>query len=79
MVALFLVDEVVFRGALDPHIAGAGRGRLHEWCSAVFVALLWGVWHFPAWNPGAKSLLELFTHIGPDVFAAVIWGTVLSI
>ena len=39
-VGLFLVDEVAFRGALDPHLEAAGAGRLHAWNSAVFVSIL---------------------------------------
>ena len=77
-VALFLVDEVAFRGALDPHLAGAGKGRLHAWSSAVFVSILWSAWHFQVYHPGAKTFGQLLTQIGPHDFMPVIYGVALS-
>jgi membrane protease YdiL (CAAX protease family) len=77
-VALFLVDEVAFRGALDPYLVRASRGRLHEWCSAIFVSILWAIWHLPAYNPGAKTFLGLFAQVGPFSISLVIMGTLLS-
>lgn len=77
-VALFLVDEVIFRGALDPHLVRASAGRLHEWCSAVFLSILWAIWHLPAYNPGAETFLTLFAHIGPFSIGIVMLGIALS-
>ena len=77
-VALFLVDEVAFRGALDPHLRGASSGRLHEWCSAVFVAILWSVWHLPAYNPHARSFLALFSGLAPFYIGVLAMGVLLS-
>lgn len=77
-VALFLVDEVAFRGALDPHLEAAGRGRWHAWTSAVFVSILWSVWHFPAYHSTAKTFVELFTQIGPQDLMVVVYGVPLS-
>lgn len=77
-VALFLVDEVAFRGALNPHLETAGRGRCHAWVSAVFVSILWAVWHFPAYHPKAKTFVELCTQIGPHDLMAVVYGVPLS-
>ena len=77
-VGLFLVDEVAFRGALDPHLETAGTGRLHAWSSAVFVSILWAVWHLPAYHPTAKTFLQLFRDVGPQSFFTVTWGVALS-
>lgn len=43
--ATFLLEEVSFRGAIDPHVH-ADHGQL-GWRSAVFVSVLWGLWHLP--------------------------------
>jgi hypothetical protein len=77
-VALFLVDEVVFRGALDPHVRGASSGRLHEASSAVFVSILWAIWHLPAYNPHAKGFFALFAGLGPFYFSVLVMGVLLS-
>ena len=77
-VALFLVDEVVFRGVLDPHLLGAAKGRLHAWCSALFVSILWSVWHLPAYNPDATSFLALFDHITMFHLSVLVLGVLLT-
>ena len=42
---VFVMEEVLFRGAIDPYVAGteARPGR----ASAVFGSALWGLWHLP--------------------------------
>jgi len=47
--ALFVVEEVFFRGALDSYIHRAGEGT--GWLSALFVSMLWGWWHIPVFYP----------------------------
>jgi hypothetical protein len=76
--ALFLFDEVAFRGALDPHLACAGSGRVHAAGSAVFVSILWAIWHLRAYNPQTPTFGGLFLAIGPFAFAQIIIGTLLS-
>jgi membrane protease YdiL (CAAX protease family) len=49
-----VIEEVVFRGGIDTHVAptaSAGRG---EWVPAVFTSVLWGLWHFPL-NPNGSA------------------------
>ncbi|HEY7089979.1 MAG TPA: CPBP family intramembrane glutamic endopeptidase [Tepidisphaeraceae bacterium] len=53
----FIIEEVVFRGAMDSHVApdareGARRGG-RGWMPAVFVSVLWGLWHLPL-NPSGS-------------------------
>jgi hypothetical protein len=76
--ALFLFDEVAFRGALDPHLARAGSERIHALGSAVFVSILWAGWHLRAYNPQTPTFGGLFPAIGPFAFAQVVFGTLLS-
>ena len=56
-VILFAVEEVVFRGGLDTHVAaGSGQG-LQPWGSALFVSALWGLWHFPLCQKGDEPVV----------------------
>jgi hypothetical protein len=43
--ATFVIEEVAFRGALDSNVHQPGDGR--GWQSALFVSVLWGLWHLP--------------------------------
>jgi hypothetical protein len=47
--ASFTLEEVAFRGALDPHICPPGEmgSQARAWGSAFFVSVLWGLWHLP--------------------------------
>jgi len=77
-VALFLVDEVVFRGAIDPYLKGEASGRLHACCSAVFCSILWSIWHLPSYFPDARSFGALFARISPWYLYVVVLGTLFS-
>jgi membrane protease YdiL (CAAX protease family) len=64
--ALFLLEEVAFRGALDAHVHHAGESR--GWGSALLVSAVWGLWHLPM-NHGpmlvtVASLLTVHCLIG---------------
>jgi membrane protease YdiL (CAAX protease family) len=48
--ALFLCEEVAFRGVLDAHVHHPGDRR--SWLSAIIVSELWGLWHLPLAPPG---------------------------
>jgi len=41
----FVLEEVVFRGALDAHVQHPGEA--YPWFTAFFVSALWGLWHLP--------------------------------
>ena len=75
-IAAFVIEEVAFRGALDAHLASASASRLHAWSSAIFVSMLWSVWHLPVTHPHTKNFWPLFADVG--LFGAIIWGPVLS-
>ena len=42
---VFVLEEVFFRGALDTYVRGAHLAN--DRTSAVFVSVLWGLWHLP--------------------------------
>jgi membrane protease YdiL (CAAX protease family) len=46
----FVLEEVVFRGALDSHVfrpRSDGQPNDSRWLSALFVSAVWGIWHLP--------------------------------
>ena len=57
--ATFLLEEVSFRGAIDPHVHQDHRER--GWRTAIFVSVLWGLWHLPVSHglPAPLLVLEL--------------------
>jgi membrane protease YdiL (CAAX protease family) len=68
--AVFVVEEVFFRGALDSYLhreeSGAG------WFSAAFVSVLWGLWHIPIVRPLSITVILLL------VGAQLVMGLILS-
>jgi hypothetical protein len=65
----FVLEEVAFRGILDPYILGGERGASAAWASAVFGSALWGLWHLPVvLAPGAADLVSVLRlvllHVG---------------
>jgi membrane protease YdiL (CAAX protease family) len=73
----FVLEEVVFRGALDSHVFQ--HGDQGQWWTATFVSTLWGWWHLPI--AGATGLQQLITyilvlpciHIAVGVFLSLSW------
>lgn len=52
----FTLEEVTFRGVLDSHLAPDGRGTR---TSAIFVSVLWGIWHLPVIHTDGSPLSAL--------------------
>ena len=80
-IGCFIVDEVAFRGALDPYLRGSEAGRVHPWLSALFIAIFWALWHLPSYNWGgsATTFLGLFaTALRPFYFGTTIVGFLLA-
>jgi membrane protease YdiL (CAAX protease family) len=71
---LFVIEEVVFRGALDTFMRVSS---FPGWLSAAFVALLWGLWHLPIvpWPNGlAATAVQLAVfHLIVGVVLAYAW------
>ncbi|HXR04804.1 MAG TPA: CPBP family intramembrane glutamic endopeptidase [Verrucomicrobiae bacterium] len=73
----FVLEEVVFRGAIDSHVFRPGDKG--EWWTAFFVSTLWGWWHLPI--AGGKGIMQLMilivllpcTHIAVGVFLSLSW------
>ena len=70
---VFVFEEVSFRGAFDAHVQHPGERR--GWETAVWVSVLWGLWHVPV-TLGAAPLPAL---IANNVFVCVVIGVPFSI
>jgi hypothetical protein len=56
----FIVEEVAFRGVLDPYLLGDERGPNAALASAVVGSALWGAWHLPiVFAPGTVQPLAM--------------------
>jgi len=73
----FVLEEVVFRGAIDSHVFQPGDKG--QWWTAFFVSTLWGLWHLPIVD--TKGITQLMTliivlpciHIAVGVFLSLSW------
>ncbi len=79
--ALFVMEEVAFRGAVDSHVRHPCESRgvgstVYGIASAIVVSVLWGLWHYPI-IPHASviqvvaQLLLLQVAVGP--FLSLFW------
>jgi membrane protease YdiL (CAAX protease family) len=80
--ALFMMEEVAFRGAIDSHVRPAGErhgvesSTVYGIASAIVVSVLWGLWHYPI-TPhasvieGVAEVLPLQVAVGP--FLSLFW------
>ena len=80
--ALFLMEEVAFRGAIDSHVHHPGESHgvesstVYGIASAIVVSVLWGLWHYPI-TPhasvieGIAEVLPLQVAVGP--FLSLFW------
>jgi membrane protease YdiL (CAAX protease family) len=72
--AMFVMEEVWFRGAVDSHVHH--DGERHGILSAIFVSLLWSWWHLPitVGEPVIKSVFVLPTVMVPmGIFLSIFW------
>ena len=68
--SLFLMEEVVFRGVLDSHVQH--EGEHHGLLTAIYVSVLWGLWHFPI--RGGESVVALILVMGTTgIFLSIYW------
>ena len=68
----FVLEELFFRGALDAHVHRPGETR--RWASAIFVSVLWGLWHLPIVpDPGAALIGLLVVHTAIGVPLSFCW------
>ena len=69
----FVVEEVVFRGMLDSHIHRSKK--TDSVFSALFVSLLWGLWHLPlSLNKGSSIWFAALA-----AMLVSVWGIFLSV
>jgi membrane protease YdiL (CAAX protease family) len=79
--ALFIMEEVVFRGAIDSHVRHPGErhgvgATVYGVASAIVVSVLWGLWHYPitphaSLIEGVALVLPLQVAVGP--FLSLFW------
>ncbi len=55
--ALFVMEEVLFRGALDGYLHEEEQGT--GWVSAIYLSALWGLWHIPVAGTIPIVIVEL--------------------
>jgi membrane protease YdiL (CAAX protease family) len=75
--ALFMIEEVTFRGAIDSHVRHPGERRdaastIYGIASAIFVSVLWGLWHHPI-VPSATILQLLIVQVAVGPFLSLFW------
>ena len=68
--AVFMVEEVTFRGVIDSHVHHPGER--YGVASAIFVSVLWGLWHHPI-APGATVLQLLVVQVVVGPFLSIYW------
>jgi hypothetical protein len=72
--ASFTLEEVAFRGAIDPHVYPPNEtgSRAKAWGSAFFVSIVWGLWHVPlAGEFGMGFLVFLVIALFVELFEGV--------
>jgi membrane protease YdiL (CAAX protease family) len=67
---VFLIEEVVFRGALDSHLHHPGDR--HGILTAVYISVLWSLWHAPVfgWDGVADYLIAM---VPMGVALSIFW------
>jgi membrane protease YdiL (CAAX protease family) len=57
--AVMVMEEVAFRGAFDSH--AFHEGDRHGVWTAIFVSVLWGIWHLPlvGWGNAASAIISM--------------------
>jgi membrane protease YdiL (CAAX protease family) len=72
----FALEEVVFRGMLDPHLQPQPATGWSALLSAIAVSILWGLWHLPVVpNP---DLLSAVVMVPSVCLVHVLFGVPLS-
>jgi membrane protease YdiL (CAAX protease family) len=67
---LFVLEEVVFRGVLDSHVQH--EGEHHGILTAIYVSVLWGLWHYPI--AGGEAVIALILVMGTTgIFLSIYW------
>lgn len=70
---VFAMEEVFFRGVLDPHLHRPEQGRGGP--SALFVSMLWGLWHLPIVEETSMMSVAilLFIHVPFGMVLSLYW------
>ncbi len=68
--AVFVAEEVFFRGALDSYLHRSEKK--FGWLSAAYVSVLWGLWHLPLVHPLTPAIV--LGIIGVQLFLGLIFS-----
>ena len=72
---MFVLEEVTFRGAIDSHVHE--DGERHGVLSAIYVSLLWALWHFPTVPTSEPVLIRVVsvlpTQLCVGIFLSLWW------
>jgi membrane protease YdiL (CAAX protease family) len=68
--SLYVMEEVAFRGALDSH--AHHEGERHGIWTAIYVSMLWGLWHAPVIGWSHVVALVLFQGV-IGTFLSIFW------
>ena len=72
----FVIEEVAFRGAFDSFVGGTAIKGAAAIGTAIVVAALWGLWHWPLMPDPWHALVALrliAVHVPIGVFLALSW------
>jgi membrane protease YdiL (CAAX protease family) len=72
----FIVEEVIFRGALDTDLSPSSTLKWRAWGSAIFVSALWGLWHLPTYS--TRNPMEIAALIPGRLLVHILVGVPLS-
>ncbi len=68
--SVFVMEEVVFRGALDSHVQH--EGERHGLLTAIYISVLWGLWHIPV--RGHEPIVALVVVMGTTgILLSIFW------
>ena len=67
---VFVLEEVVFRGALDSHIHH--EGDRHGLLTAAYLSVLWSLWHAPlyGWEVAGTAMVNM---VPMGIFLSIYW------
>lgn len=69
--AVFVAEEVFFRGALDSYLHRREKGM--GWFSAAYISVLWGLWHLPIVHPLTRLTVAVIICVQLILGLALSW------
>jgi hypothetical protein len=76
--AMFVLEEVVFRGALDAYITRDANTSEAGLISAIYISIFWSLWHLPIapqYQNAAGVATLLVVHVPIGILLSYTWRT----